>query len=61
MRFHSNCAACDRKLAHYLPIHAGGLINRPLAKVVAEVLWGLNKGDRSPVFLRSSGLIHKKT
>ncbi len=34
---------------------------RPLAKVVAEVLWGLNKGDRSPVFLRSSGLIHKKT
>jgi hypothetical protein len=38
-----------------------GLTSRPLAKVVAEVLWGLNKGDRSPVFLRSSGLIHKKT
>jgi hypothetical protein len=40
--------------------HKGGNI-RPLAKVVAEVLWGLNKGERSPVFLRSSGLIHKKT
>jgi serine/threonine protein kinase len=26
------------------------LVNRPLAKVVAEVLWGLNKGDRSRVF-----------
>jgi hypothetical protein len=25
-------------------------ITRPLAKVVAEVLWGLNKSDRSPVF-----------
>jgi NAD(P)-dependent dehydrogenase (short-subunit alcohol dehydrogenase family) len=26
-------------------------INRPLAKVVAGVLWGLNKGDRYPSFI----------
>jgi hypothetical protein len=26
------------------------VFSRPLAKVVAEVLWGLNKSDRLPVF-----------
>ncbi|GAB4203642.1 MAG: hypothetical protein Fur006_58180 [Coleofasciculaceae cyanobacterium] len=46
------------------------VLSRPLAKVVAEVLWGVNKGDRSLVFLRwslreppkaSLRLIHKNT
>jgi hypothetical protein len=27
---------------------------RPLAKVIAEVLWGLNKGDRLPIFCERS-------
>ena len=31
--------------------------NRPLAKVVAGVLWGLNKGDRYPLFISFAYLI----
>ncbi len=31
--------------------------NRPLAKVVAGVLWGLNKGDRYPSFINFAYLI----
>ncbi|MBW4547014.1 MAG: hypothetical protein KME25_21615, partial [Symplocastrum torsivum CPER-KK1] len=33
------------------------IINRPLAKVVAGVLWGLNKGDRYPLFITFTYLL----
>lgn len=31
-----------------------GVVIRPLAKVITGVLWGLNKGERSPVFCAHS-------
>jgi hypothetical protein len=31
-----------------------GIDNRPLAKVIAEVLWGLKLGDRLPIFCARS-------
>lgn len=46
-------------LNQQISLFSGNDFTRPLAKVVAEVLWGLNKGERSPFFLRSLGLMHK--